>query len=407
MMRRAHRGTVVVLTERHLVPCREGSQRRITELLALLRAADYRVVLVGRRISWHRLPLLPGVRKTLGTRRLVDRFIAVRGEQFVDGSPLGLDTLPYERALRTAIASHRPLAVIAEYLWMAPCLRIVPEGVLRLLDTLDVMHVRAEMYRDQPEGAWVECSRATETELLREADVVMAIQPDEQRVLAEMAPDKRVICVPHAVRVPSLPGHGARRDDVVTFIGSRIQGNVVGLRSFIDVSWPEIRARRPDARLHVYGEVCTRLDRTASGVVLRGYAPDLATAYAEASVVINPVALGTGMKIKTAEALAHGKAVVSTTCGAVGLEGAIPGALVVEDDMRRFGESVANLLEHAADRERLEREAYAFAQARLAPAAAGRELLDVLEQQRRSPSQRNGFPSPEGAESTGELLGRV
>src|SRR5690606_14003244 len=129
------------------------------------------------------------------------------------------------------------------------------------VDTHDVMHVRSEVYRDQPDGAWVRCSRDEEIALLMRADHVMAIQQREADLLREMLPSRRVLLVPH-VQAPAT-GKGERTsrsprfcrgaaDPVVAFVGSRIQGNVAGMTEFIERGWPIVREAQPRARLRVY-----------------------------------------------------------------------------------------------------------------------------------------------------------
>ena len=50
-----------------------------------------------------------------------------------------------------------------------------------------------------------------------------------------------------------------------------------------------------------------------------GHKENIEKEYAEATVVINPAWIGTGLKIKTVEALARGKALVTTPKGIEGL----------------------------------------------------------------------------------------
>jgi glycosyltransferase involved in cell wall biosynthesis len=372
--------TVVVVTDRVLFPCREGSQTRIIELVTAIRAAGYSVVLVGRRIPWRRFPRLPGVRSTLRTRKLVDELVSVEASAFSGGSPTSVDLEPYAQALRRVIARHRPVAVIAEYLWMAPCLRVVPEGILRIVDTLDVMHERTAMYQGEPEGAWVECTWEEEAALLRHADVVLAIQHHEREVFARMLPTKTVICLPHIVSPALWAEAEDATEDVVAFVGSRIQGNVVGLHDFLDDAWPVVRAQRPHARIHVYGDVVTRLEREVPGLRRVGYVSDISDAYRATAVVINPVTLGTGLKIKSVEALAHGRALVTTSCGAAGIEAGAPHAFLIEDDMVRFGSAVAALLENPVRRHAMAVSARAFAAERFSRDGVMRALCGLLDQ---------------------------
>lgn len=369
--------TIVVVTEQTLFPTREGSRARIVALIRSLRAAGVSVVLVSRRLVGPRLR--PGIRTTLKTWSLVDCLIQVDASGFAPGSPLAYDWRPFLSPLRAAVERFKPAAVIAEYIWMAPCLDVVAGDTLRLLDTHDVMHVRRSMYAGQPEGAcWVDCSREEEQALLNKADIVMAIQRHEAEVFRAMLPGKTVVCVPHCYEPQARPLSSRAGGDVVAFVGSKIQGNRIGVRSFLEVAWPIVRRLCRGAQLKLYGDIATCIDTHEEGVHPIGYVRRLTDAYREAKVVINPVTLGTGLKLKSVEALAAGKALVTTSCGADGLDEGRGQAFLLEDDPEHFGLAVARLLGDDTLRSRLEWRALDFARERFGPAAALRELLGAV-----------------------------
>jgi glycosyltransferase involved in cell wall biosynthesis len=369
--------TIVVVTDETLFPTRGGSQARIIALIRSLQAAGFSVVLVSRRLL--RPGLRPGIRTTLKTWSLVDCLIQVDASGFGTGSPLAYDCKPFLRPLIAAVQRFKPAAVIAEYIWMAPCLDVVPGDTLRLLDTHDVMHVRRSMYAGQPgEAWWVDCSREEEQALLNKADIVMAIQRHEAEVFRAMLPGKTVMCVPHCCEPQARPLSRRAGGDVVAFIGSKIQGNQIGVRSFLEVSWPIVRRLCHDAHLKLYGDIATCIDTHKPGVHSIGYVRRLTAAYQDAKVIINPVTLGTGLKVKSVEALAYGKALVTTSCGADGLEEGRGQAFLLEDDPERFGLAVARLLRDDPLRSGLEWSALDFARERFGPAAALRELLDAV-----------------------------
>ena len=71
---------------------------------------------------------------------------------------------------------------------------------------------------------------------------------------------------------------------------------------------------------------------------------DLALAYGSAEVVVNPMQFGTGLKIKTLEALGYARALVTTPCGATGLEEGAGTAFQMASDARSFADEVSRLL---------------------------------------------------------------
>jgi glycosyltransferase involved in cell wall biosynthesis len=365
------RPCVLVVTDRQLYPQWQGNRARIIELVRSLRSQGFSVALVTRTN--------PGWRSTLRTRLLVDRLVTVPAPEFHRGSPSTYDCSPFYRAIERMIERCRPRAVIAEYIWMAPCLDLVDGRALRVLDTHDLMHVRQEVY--EREDAWVYCSPVEEGRLLEKADVIIAIQRNERERFGELAPGKTVICVPHSLAV--RPAFACRKagGHVVAFVASSSPANRRGLAAFIRDSWPIVKRSCPSAELRIYGSVGSDAVWEAAGDDIRtvGIVKKIRAAYETAAVLINPVTLGTGLKIKTVEALSYGKALVTTPDGADGLEEGAQRAFIVADDGRGFGEAVARLLTDSSARRALEDSARAFATATFDRRTVLRELLQLLD----------------------------
>jgi glycosyltransferase involved in cell wall biosynthesis len=364
--------TVLVITDRVLYPPRAGNRTRIIALTRGLRSLGFRVVLVVRRP--------PGWRSRIRTWLLAPRVYFVDGSSFGAGSPQRHDSSPYWGAVIDAVRRERPAVVIAEYIWMAPCLDRVDSGALKLMDTHDLMHVRRERYAAEGSGAWVECSAEEEAALLLKADAIIAIHRSEKAKFAALVPERAVITLPHPQRVKFRGGrsHKSSEGRVVMFVGSSNRGNVAGLRSFLADGWSIVRESHPGAELRIYGDSGRQIGSAPLGVRAIGYVRRLARAYRAADVVINPVTLGTGLKIKTVEALAWGKAVVTTPCGAEGLESGAGVAFLVAADMQQLAGEVVRLLQDPARRQSLERSAIEWARTEFAPEAVFREFLDLL-----------------------------
>jgi glycosyltransferase involved in cell wall biosynthesis len=97
-------------------------------------------------------------------------------------------------------------------------------------------------------------------------------------------------------------------------------------------------------------------------VTVTGEVADALPYFQRAAVCVVPLRMGSGTRLKILEAFALGKAVVSTTVGAEGLE-VVPGRhLLIADDPSSFAAAVVRVLQNADLRERLGR--------------AGRELVE-------------------------------
>ena len=84
---------------------------------------------------------------------------------------------------------------------------------------------------------------------------------------------------------------------------------------------PELRRLRPAATVDLVGTYDVRLAAVGKepGVHLRGFVADLVAAYAAADVIVAPMRLGAGTRIKMLEAFAYRRPVIATPQAVAGL----------------------------------------------------------------------------------------
>jgi succinoglycan biosynthesis protein ExoO len=278
------------------------------------------------------------------------------------------------------LAAHvRPAEIlIADYSFQAAAL---PYALLPQARTFVVMHDlffrRTEQFRER--GATDSVAIVSEHEelaMLGLADVVIAIQQDEAAHVRRCLPRQRVVVAPMATHVIGAPQPGTV--PALLFIGSSAAPNVLGLRWFLASIWPRIRNAHAAAELWVVGGVCRLVDAHDPKVRFFGMVRDLGRVYRDAAVVICPLTVGSGLKIKLIEAMGRGKAIVATSVAVEGVREWVQPAVVVEDAPERFAaEAVALLNDPALRRERAER-AQAVAAARFSPDACYRDLLVAM-----------------------------
>lgn len=256
---------------------------------------------------------------------------------------------------------HRPVAVIAEYIFATPCLDVVPRGVLKIVDTHDVYSRRAiEVVALGVDDAIV-CSRREEQKYLLKSDVVMAIQPNEARILRDLVSTRDVITVGIDLDVVDRVDDSTVRRGVMLVVGSDNPLNQHGLKAFYDHAWPTIRSSYPEAILRVVGKLANHLPTRDPRVELAGWVPDLASEYRKAALVINPIHAGTGLKVKSVEALCHAKALVGTPNSVEGLPIDAEPPFVVCRDWPDFAAAALDLLRSDSKRVSLEEAALRFA----------------------------------------------
>jgi glycosyltransferase involved in cell wall biosynthesis len=247
------------------------------------------------------------------------------------------------------------------------------------VDTIDVLHLRAQGLRQRrmiPDGFLV--AKETEAQLLALADYTIAIQAREAEVLREMLPPERVLLVEHGNEVPAVPDPPAPAQPIVTLVASDNPNNQDGFRWFLSAVWPRLLRLVPQAALHVYGRLSETPICQGPRVERRGFVPDVAEAYAQSYVAINPVRAGAGLKIKTVEGLSYGRAVVTTPVGGEGLEDGAGSAFLVADDPQQFAQTLANLLNNPAAARDLGQRARQYAERRFGMKQVYQPLLEVI-----------------------------
>ena len=141
--------------------------------------------------------------------------------------------------------------------------------------------------------------------------------------------------------------------------------NVDAVLWFADAVWPGIRAQKPEATFAIVGQKPhARLERLRDvpGITLTGWVDSVRPYLLGAGVFIMPFRIGSGTRLKLIEAMAVGKAIVSTSIGAEGFAVRDGHALLLADTAAEMGTAVLHLLAHPAERERLGQNARQFAQ---------------------------------------------
>ena len=196
--------------------------------------------------------------------------------------------------------------------------------------------------------------RHEERAAFRAADGICACSDaDRTRLLAEV-PSARVAVIPNAADVeffrprPSDPGPDGR---TVLFFGLLSTfPNIDGVRFFVRQIWPRIASACPEARFHIVGARAAPevLELAGPRVEVVGLVEDLRPHLASAAVVVVPLRVGGGTRLKIVEGMAMAKAIVSTSPGAEGIE-AVPGRdLLIADDPAGFADQVIGLLHDPA-----------------------------------------------------------
>ncbi|WP_018412040.1 glycosyltransferase [Methyloversatilis thermotolerans] len=252
----------------------------------------------------------------------------------------------------------------------------LPPHVLRILDTHDLVSDNVTSRARVGLAPWDHpMDFEQEMALLACYDHVLLIQRDDhRRVAARLGPD-RALCVPHPVSFARVPVRPQGR--TLGFVGSAWQANIDGLDWFAREVWP--RFRDDALEFHVWGTAGTRWKPPEDARIVRhGFVADYRAIWGAMDVAINPVRWGSGLKIKTVEALGHGLPLVTTTEGARGVENPDSANFCVTDDPLRFADTCLRWLDSPGERAQLGERAHALASRLFAPERCFVELITAL-----------------------------
>jgi glycosyltransferase involved in cell wall biosynthesis len=282
--------------------------------------------------SFHYIPFQPGLRPDRkGDPWQVDDWFQ---------SDIGLH-------VRSLCAALKPDLAICHYGFHSRLFEFVNPEAVRVLDTHDVFSDRHRMLdaAGLPRRFYF-TDRSTEARQLRRADLVLAIQ-DQEAAFFRLLVDAPVVTLGHLAEARPVERPDNPRPNV-GFVGSGNAMNRQALDQYLAAASEDLAAGLYE--LVVVGAVGEGVPETR-GVTCLGRIEDLEPVYASLDLAINPMTQGTGLKIKTIEALQHGVPLISTACGFEGLRSAEPGHALA--DVEAVAARVARLIRSPADLARL------------------------------------------------------
>lgn len=303
---------------------------------------------------------------------------------------LARDPMVVRRAAgwRAALAARLPEATadvdvgIVEHLELARLARRRPR--LPWLLTVHLAHSRHFRHlagtSTGRERAWwsMESRRAARVEAWagEHHDRLVAMSDEDAGVLRDP------VVVPNGVDLRSTPGP-VPVDPCVVITGSfDFPPNVDGVTWFLDEVWPDVLAPRPDARLLVVGrrpprQLRDRLEVT-HGATLHADVPEIEPYVDGARVVVVPIRVGAGTRLKALQGLGAGRPVVGTSIGleGLGLEDGVTARVV--DAPATMAAAVTELLADHGRARLLGEAGRAHVEARFGWDAVARPLLNEL-----------------------------
>jgi polysaccharide biosynthesis protein PslH len=177
---------------------------------------------------------------------------------------------------------------------------------------------------------------------------VMVSEPDET-VLRQMVPGVRTAVVPNGVDIGYFTPKPEEETPALIYAGGmNMFANRDAVMHFLNEIWPAVRECAPDVRFFAVGQDPPRelVAYAASDprVVVTGYVDDVRPYVWKAAVYVVPLRVGGGTRLKVLDAMAMGKAIVSTSIGCEGIAVRQGEHLEIADDRETFARTTLQLL---------------------------------------------------------------
>ncbi|WP_165250224.1 glycosyltransferase [Paludisphaera soli] len=164
-----------------------------------------------------------------------------------------------------------------------------------------------------------------ESRAFAEADGVVAVSEEDAEAIRGRFGGRRVVVVENGVDTDQFrPGSGPRDPDLVLFLGSLDwRPNLDAVDRLLACVFPAVLKHRPSARLAIVGrnppEALRRRTALLPNVELHASVADVRPFLHRSALMVVPLRIGGGSRLKILEAFAAGLPVVSTRVGAEGL----------------------------------------------------------------------------------------
>lgn len=193
-----------------------------------------------------------------------------------------------------------------------------------------------------------------EASACEQADLCLAITAADARSLLQLNPRIRTAVVPAGVDLQYFAPVQDVSEEPFTIVSVAALDwlpNVDSVLWFCDRIFPRVRQELPQARLLVVGKnppASVRALARRENVVVTGFVEDIRQYIAQGSVVVVPMRMGGGIRVRILQAMAMGKPVVSTSLGAEGIDVTDREDILLADGEADFAQATVQLLREPA-----------------------------------------------------------
>lgn len=204
---------------------------------------------------------------------------------------------------------------IVNYYWLSKALNYITTPI-KAINTHDIFSFRN--LSTHSKIAWMCTTPNEEAKGLMRAEYLFALQDEEAIFFKHLCPSKKVLTVYCPYKTTELP---LVKNHNLVMLASSNALNIKGVKWFCENIFPDIIEAFPDVKLVLGGYICNVLTdyKNHHHIEMIGCVDDPADLYKYGNIAINPCDDGTGLKIKTFEALSYGRIAMTHPHSTIGI----------------------------------------------------------------------------------------
>src|ERR1035437_5259678 len=240
--------------------------------------------------------------------------------------------------LRILLNNHFD-CVIVNYIFLSKIFKYITDSK-KLLYTHDVFTNRYQITGNK----WFSVTANEESKALNRADAILAIQENEA-VFSSYLTNRIVISVYTFFKLIETPFVGSK---VLLYLAGNNYHNIEAITTFIDKVFRVLIPMHPEIKMLIGGSICKVINRSLGddSIELIGEIKDSIDFYSLGDIFINPTLSGTGLKLKSFEAMAYGKVVISHPHNTSGIYNKEQAPIIVAQSLDDYVENINFLFSH-------------------------------------------------------------
>lgn len=206
-----------------------------------------------------------------------------------------------------------------------------------------------------------------EKRMIPKFDQTIVVAPRDKEHLEKMIEGSAIQVIPMGIDYDYFqPSDKPTEDLTILFRGVMdFMPNEDAANYFCESIFPIVKKEIPNAKFIIVGKNPSQrlLEKSSldKGIFIAGYVEDIRIPMAKASLIVCPMRVGSGIKLKILESFAMQKAIVATSLACSGIDVIDGEHVLIANEKRAFAEKVILLLKNKKLREHISKQGFNYA----------------------------------------------